>query len=131
MTVVLKEPAIRVVAMPADTNPDGDIFGGWIMSMMDLAAFVACRKIVPHKMATVAVNNLVFHNPVFVGDCVECFTEIEKVGNTSVTVNVQAFVIRRDALPGEDKLKVTEGRFVFVAIDKDRKPIPVSSPRSL
>jgi len=117
----MSEPAIKVIAMPADTNPDGDMFGGWIVSQMDLAGYLTARKIARMKMVTVAIDNILFHNPVFVGDCVECFTTIEKIGKSSITVKVDAFVERKDSAPNEAKAKVTEGRFVFVAIDKDRK----------
>ena len=119
------EPAIKVIAMPSDTNPDGDMFGGWIVSMMDLSGYLTARKISHTKMATVAIDNIVFHNPVFVGDCLECYTTIEKKGRTSLTVRVEAFVERKDHKPGTEKEKVTEGRFVFVAIDKNRRPVPI------
>lgn len=119
------EIAIKVIAMPCDTNPDGDMFGGWIVSQMDLAGYLSARKIVRKKMVTVAVDNIIFHNPVFVGDTVECHTHIEKIGNTSITVKVDAYVERKDQLPNTPKDKVTEGRFVFVAIGLDRKPVPI------
>lgn len=118
----MAEPAIKVLAMPSDTNPDGDMFGGWIVSQMDLAGYLTARKIVRQKLVTIAIDNIVFHAPVFVGDCLECFTEIEKTGRTSITVKVEAFVERKDQPADAPKAKVTEGRFVFVAIDKDRKP---------
>ncbi len=119
------EPAIKVIAMPADTNPDGEMFGGWIMSQMDLAGYVAARRRCRSKMVTVAVDNIVFHNPVLVGDCVECFAEIEKVGRTSMTVKVDVYVERK-LDPSENKVKVTEGRFVYVAIDENRRATPIS-----
>jgi acyl-CoA thioesterase YciA len=115
----MNEPAIKVLAMPRDTNPDGDMFGGWIISMMDLAGYLTARKLVQKKLVTVAVDNILFHNPVFVGDCLECYTVIEKIGRTSLTVKIDAFVERGDR---NEKDKVTEGRFVFVAIGDDRKP---------
>ncbi len=113
--------------MPSDTNPDGNMFGGWIVSMMDLAGAVEARKVVPHNLVTVAIDNIVFHNPVFVGDCVECFADVEKIGRTSVTVKVDVYVERKNRALVPNKEKVTEGRFVFVAIGEDRKPIPINS----
>jgi acyl-CoA thioesterase YciA len=123
----MQEPAIKVIAMPSDTNPDGNMFGGWIVSMMDLAGAVEARKVVRHNLVTVAIDNIVFHNPVFVGDCVECLTEVEKIGRTSVTIKVDVYVQRKDRSHGDKKEKVTEGRFVFVAIGADRKPVAINS----
>lgn len=117
-----KELVIKVVAMPSDTNPGGDMFGGWIVSQMDLAAYLHARRFVKSRMVTVAIDNLVFHKPIFVGDCVICYAWLEKIGRTSITVHVEVMVERRDSLKEE---KVTEGRFVFVAIDEERKPKPV------
>lgn len=116
------EPAIKVIAMPKDANADGDMFGGWILSMMDLAASIPAKKVAKKRIVTVAIDNINFHQPVFVGDCVECFAVVEKIGRTSITVKVDTFVERKES--GE-KEKVTEGRFVFVSIGKDRKPVPV------
>lgn len=121
----MTEPAIKVIAMPNDTNPDGDMFGGWIVSQMDLAGYLTARKIARRKLVTIAIDNIVFHSPVFVGDCLECFTRVEKTGRTSITIVVEAFVERKDKGPNEPKEKVTEGKFVFVAIDKDRNPSPI------
>lgn len=122
----MTEPAIKVIAMPADTNPDGDMFGGWIMSQMDLAAYLTARKVAQNKVVTVAMDSIVYHNPVFIGDCLECYTTIEKIGRTSITVKVETFVDRKTSLPNAPKEKVTEGRFVFVAIDSKRKPKPIA-----
>jgi len=116
------ELVIRVVAMPADTNPAGDVFGGWLLSQMDLAAWICARKHTPHRLATVALNNVVLHRPVFVGDCLLCYAHIETFGRTSVTVHVDAMVERLD---GGETEQVTEGRFVLVAIGPDRRPVPV------
>jgi len=124
----MTEPAIKVIAMPSDTNPDGDIFGGWILSQMDLAGYLTARKIARKKLVTVAMDNIVFHAPVFVGDCLECYTQVEKQGRTSITVMIEAYVERRDSKPSAAKEKVTEGRFIFVAIDKEtRKPSPIEA----
>jgi acyl-CoA thioesterase YciA len=117
-----KELVIKVVAMPSDTNPDGDMFGGWILSQMDLAAYLHARKLSHTKIVTVAIDNIVFHKPVFIGDCLVCYAVTEKVGRTSVTVKIEAMVERKES---HHKEKVTEGRFTFVAIGADRKPVPV------
>lgn len=118
-----KELVIKVVAMPADTNPDGNMFGGWIVSQMDLAAYLYARKYARSNVVTVAIDNIVFHQPVFVGDCLLCYVAIEKTGRTSLTVKVDAVVERMN---GHETVQVTEGRFVFVSIDADRKPIPLN-----
>lgn len=118
------ELVIKVVAMPGDTNPDGDMFGGWILSQMDLAAYLHARRQSRHKIVTVAIDNIVFHKPVFVGDCLVCYAVTEKVGRTSVTVKIEARVERKE---GHKEEQVTEGCFTFVAIGPDRKPVLVAS----
>lgn len=122
MSAEESELVIRVVAMPEDTNPSGDIFGGWLLSQMDLAAWVCARKQTRHRLATVALDNVVLHKPVFVGDCLLCYAKVERLGRTSITVRVDAKVERRD---GSAEEQVTEGRFVLVAIGEDRKPVPL------
>lgn len=119
-----KIPAIKVVAMPKDANSDGDIFGGWILSMMDMAGGIAARKRAGKRVVTVAMDNVVFHLPVYIGDTVECYTRIEKVGRTSLTVQVDTYVERKR---GHERLKVTEGKFVFVALSEDGKPSPIEN----
>jgi acyl-CoA thioesterase YciA len=121
-----QEPSlvIKVVAMPRDTNTDGDMFGGWILSQMDLAAYIHVRGLTRHRLVTIAIDNLKFHKPVLVGDCLTCYAVTEKIGNTSVTVKIVAKVERKISHKVED---VTEGRFVFVAIDKERNPVPLTS----
>jgi acyl-CoA thioesterase YciA len=99
------------------------MFGGWLVSQMDLAAWVKARKFSPHRLVTVAIDNIVFHKPVFVGDCLLCYAEIERVGRTSITIKVDALVER---VRTHEQEQVTEGRFVFVAIGDDYQPIPVS-----
>lgn len=122
----MQEPqlVIKVVAMPSDTNPDGDMFGGWILSQMDLAAYIHVRGSTRHRLVTIAIDNLKFHRPVFVGDCLSCYAVTEKQGSTSITVRIVAKVERKMTHQVEE---VTEGRFVFVAIDKDRKPVAFDS----
>lgn len=119
-----QSPAIKVIAMPKDANPDGDIFGGWVISMMDLAGAIVARDVSKNRVVTVAVNNMSFHLPVYIGDCVECYGEVVHVGNTSIRVKVETWVERRNDRKRE---KVTEGEFVFVALGKDRKPIKIST----
>lgn len=113
---------IRVVAMPADTNSSGDIFGGWLMSQMDLAAWVCARKQTRHRLVTVSLDGVVFHKPVYVGDCLLCYATVERIGRTSITIHVRAHAER--ALGGEE-VTVTEGRFTMVALDEDRKPVAI------
>ena len=113
------ELSLRTVAMPADTNPNGDIFGGWIMSLMDLAAGVAAGTRAKGRVATAAVSNLSFLQPVKVGDVVCVYTEITKTGRTSMTVGVEAYVLRRNQ--GE-RVRVTAAEFVLVAVDDHGKP---------
>jgi acyl-CoA thioesterase YciA len=116
------ELSLRTVAMPADTNPAGDIFGGWIMSLMDLAAGVAAGSRAKGRVATAAVSNLSFLRPVKVGDVVCVYTDIRKTGRTSVTVGVEAWVLRRNQ--GERE-KVTSGEIVLVAVDDHGTPRPL------
>jgi acyl-CoA thioesterase YciA len=113
------ELSLRTVAMPADTNPSGDIFGGYIMSLMDLAAGIAAGTRAKGRVATAAVSNLSFLQPVKVGDVVCVYTNITKTGRTSVTVDVETWVLRR--YPGE-RTRVTEANFVLVAVDDEGKP---------
>jgi acyl-CoA thioesterase YciA len=116
------ELSLRTVAMPADTNPAGDIFGGWIMSLMDLAAGVAAGTSARGRVATAAVSNLSFLQPVKVGDVVCVYTEILKEGRTSLTVGVEAYVLRRNQ--GE-RVRVTASEFVLVAVDEKGVPRPL------
>src|ERR1700749_4581047 len=113
------EPALRTIAMPADANPAGDIFGGWVLSPMDLAGGVLAHRRATGGAATVAVAGMTFHLPVFIGDEVSCYAEIVKTGRTSITVKVETWVRRN--LEGE-RMKVTEGTFTYAAIGPDHKP---------
>jgi acyl-CoA thioesterase YciA len=116
------EPALRAIAMPADANPNGDIFGGWLLSQMDLAGGTTAVRRAAGRVATVAIAGMIFRRPVFVGDEVSCYAEIVKVGRTSITLKVESWA-RRGI--GEEPIKVTEGVFTYVAIDPDRRPRPV------
>lgn len=114
-----RDPAIRVTAMPADANVYGDIFGGWLMGHMDLAAGSVASRHSHGRAVTVAMDGMQFHAPVHVGDDVSVYAALEKVGRTSMTIAVEAWARDRHADRGR---KVTEARFVFVAVDEDRKP---------
>jgi acyl-CoA thioesterase YciA len=113
------ELSLRTVAMPADTNPNGDIFGGWIMSLMDLAAGISAGTRAKGRVATAAVSNLSFLQPVKVGDVVCVYTDITKTGRTSITIAVEAHVLRRNQ--GE-RVRVTAAEFVLVAVDDHGVP---------
>lgn len=114
---------IRTLAMPADTNPAGDIFGGWVMSQMDIAGAIAAVERVKGRVVTVAVDSMTFIAPVKVGDVLCVYTDIQRIGTTSITVGLEAWV-RRNRL--DDRTKVTEARFVYVSLDENgqKRPIP-------
>lgn len=116
------EPAIRITAMPADANPAGDIFGGWLMAQMDMAAGIVAARRAKGRAATIAVEGMTFHHPVHVGDEVSVYAHLSRAGRTSMTIDVETW---RRARTGEDRQKVTQARFFFVAIDDDRKPRPL------
>jgi acyl-CoA thioesterase YciA len=120
-----KEPTLRVVPMPADENQAGDIFGGWIMSQVDIAGSVAAVRVARGRVATVAVNSFQFKQPVLVGDLVSFYAEVVRVGRTSITVNVEVYAQRRPER--EEVVKVTEATLTFVALDEMRRPRVVSA----
>ena len=115
------ELSIRTQAMPADTNPSGDIFGGWVLSQMDIAGGVFSSSLARGRTVTVAVDGMTFHRPVLVGDILCCYVQNMKTGTTSLSVKVEAWVSRNFR-----RFKVTEGIFTYVAIDEDRKPRPIA-----
>lgn len=166
--------AVQTLAMPADTNPYGDIFGGWLLSQMDIAGAITAGEIANNRVVTIALDKMMFAKPVFVGDVLKCYTTIERIGNTSITILVEAYATRvsdsssfeksngpinliggaggsgDDARGGsvsiigssitagviyrstEERVagqteKVTEGRFTYVSIDRDRNPRPIKS----
>lgn len=121
-----REPAIRVMATVADTNAVGDIFGGWIMSQVDIAGSIPAHRLAKGRVVTVAVNSFQFHEPVYVGDVVSCYADIEKIGQTSITVFVEVFAEREQ---GDEVLhiKVTEATLTYVAVDRNGRPRPVRS----
>jgi len=120
-----KDPTLRVVPMPADENQSGDIFGGWIMSQVDIAGSVAAVRIARGRVATVAVNSFQFRQPVLVGDLVSFYAEVVRVGRTSITVNVEVYAQRRPER--EEVVKVTEATLTYVAIDSNRQPRVVTA----
>ena len=112
-------PLIRVMAMPADANPNGDIFGGWLLAQMDLAGGNLAVRRARGRCATVAVDGMVFHEPVFVGDEVSCYGELVETGRSSMTIRIEAW--RRDLATAEVR-KVTQAIFTYVALGEDRRP---------
>lgn len=127
-TIDVKHPqgelAIRTLAMPADTNVNGDIFGGWVLSYMDLAGSSIARKHAKCRVVTIAIDKMVFLAPVHVGDFVCCYGELLKIGHTSLTIRIETYA--------NDEIKscrraVTEGIFTYVAIDQNGRPIPVDA----
>ena len=119
-----KEPTLRVIPMPSDASHTGDIFGGWIMSQVDLAGSIPAVRLAKGRVATVAVNSFVFKQPVFVGDLVSFYAEVVKIGRTSITVDVTVYAQRRPER--EECVKVTEAVLTYVAVDRDRRPRVVS-----
>lgn len=113
------QPALRTLAMPADANVNGDIFGGWVLAQMDLAGAVPAAARARGRIATVAIEAMRFHKPVFVGDLVSCYARILRCGNTSLTVAVETWAKRHLST---EEVRVTEGTFVYVAIDEQRRP---------
>ena len=115
-----RQPALRVVPMPSDANFTGDIFGGWIMSQVDIAGAIPAIRRARGRVVTVAVNSFTFKQPVFVGDLVSLYADIVRVGRSSITVDVEVFV-QRGPLDIEC-VKVTEATLTYVAVDENRKP---------
>ena len=119
-----KEPILRVVPMPADSNSCGDIFGGWVMSQVDVAGSIPAIRTARGRVATVAVNSFVFRQPVMVGDLVSFYAEVIKIGRTSITVEVEVYAQRNPEK--EETVKVTEATLTYVAVDAQRRPRVVS-----
>ena len=116
------ELAVRTLAMPADTNPSGDVFGGWLMSLMDVAGGIAAGERAGGRVATVAVTDMAFLRPVKVGDVVCCYTDLVRKGRTSLTFRVEAWALRQRL---GDRIQVTSADFTYVALDGDGKPRPI------
>ena len=118
-----RQLVMRVMPMPADANGNGDIFGGWIMAQVDLAGAVLPARIAKGRIATVAVNEFVFKQPVSMGDLLSFYAKVERIGRTSVTVNVEVYAERNPA--DLHVVKVTEANLTYVAIDHEGKPRPI------
>ncbi len=118
---------LRTLAMPADTNANGDIFGGWIMSQLDLAGGILAKEISSGRIVTVSVSSIAFKKPVKVGDVVCCYGECTKIGRTSMSINLEVWVkpIRVDGIG--DRFQVCEATFNYVAIDSDGRPRPINA----
>lgn len=124
-----RAPELRTIAMPADTNASGDIFGGWLLAQMDLAGGSYAIQAARGRVATVGIEAMSFHRPVYVGDLVSCYCRTVRVGNTSLAVQVETWVRRRGRgarAPEIENLKVTEGVFTYVALNEDgsKRPVP-------
>ncbi len=120
---------LRTLAMPADTNPDGDIFGGWIMSQMDIAGGIMAREKTCSRIVTVAVESITFIKPVHVGDVVCCYGEVVKIGTTSIAINLEVWVKPSLNRPAREELKfqVTKAAFTYVAVDRSGKKQVIQS----
>jgi acyl-CoA thioesterase YciA len=118
----------RTIAVPADTNPWGDIFGGWILSLMDIAAGSIAARLARGSIATKAIKEVTFDTPIFIGDEVSVYAEIEKIGNTSVTLNVYVTIRRKGQ---DEEIDAVRGTFVMVALDENRRPRPVRQKWSM
>lgn len=116
-------PMLRIMPLPRDTNRFGTVFGGFILSQIDIAGSLEARKMAPLNFVTVAIDKVVFLNPVYVGDLVSLYTETIRVGTTSITVKVDVFA---DRIDGKNKhVPVTEAELTYVAVDENRKPKPI------
>jgi len=124
VTLPAEQPTTRVLAMPADTNASGDIFGGWIMSQVDIAGSVVAHREANGRVVTVAVNEFQFHEPVYVGDLISCYASISRVGKTSIAVQVDVYAERNR----DDSVcvQVTQAQLTYVAVDENGRPRPVS-----
>ena len=122
-----KDPTLRVVPMPSDVNYSGDIFGGWIMSQVDIAGSIPAAQISHGRIVTIAVNSFLFKEPVMIGDLVSFYAEVVRVGRTSITVDVEVYAQRRSL---HEIVKVTEATLTYVAVDDQRRPRPVVAETS-
>ena len=112
----------RTIAVPADTNPWGDIFGGWILSLMDIAAGTIAARIAKGTIATKAITDVTFDTPIFVGDEVSVYSQLEKIGNTSITLNISVSIKRKGH---NEEIDAVKGKFIMVALNENRRPRPV------
>ena len=123
-TVPCGDLAMRTLAMPADTNQNGDIFGGWLLSQMDIGGSIFAYKIAKGRTVTVAIDAMTFVKPVYIGDVVSVHAQTIRIGRTWITIRVEAWVMRRNT---SDSILVTNGNFTYVAIDEAGRPRPVAS----
>ena len=122
-----RQPVLRIVPMPADTNAHGTIFGGWVMAQVDIAGSIPAWERAAGPVVTVAVNSFIFKEPVFVGDIVSFYAKVLKVGRTSITVDVEVFA-QRGRTGTKETVKVTEAQLTYVAVDAQRRPRTVPDP---
>jgi acyl-CoA thioesterase YciA len=115
-----QQPTLRIVPMPADTNYEGSIFGGWLLSQVDIAGSIAAIQRARGRVTTVAVNSVEFHEPVFVGDVISCYAEVVRVGRSSITVKVDVYAERNPERV--QVIRVTQAVLTYVALDKDLRP---------
>jgi acyl-CoA thioesterase YciA len=118
------ELSLRTLAMPADTNQNGDVFGGWLLSQMDIGGSIFAYKTAQRRNVTVAIDAMTFRKPVYVGDVVSVYTETIRTGRTSITIHIEAWVMRRNE---SHAILVTDGNFTYVAIDDQGRPCPVTA----
>lgn len=120
-------PALRTFAMPADSNANGDIFGGWLLAQMDLASGATAYEYAGGRVVTVGIEAMSFHKPVFIGDEMSVYTDVARTGKTSVTIRVECWARRRET---REYLKVTEGLFTFVRIGENRLPTTITAEKA-
>ena len=125
------EPRIKIVAMPSDTNPAGNIFGGWILSQIDLAGAIAARELAQIRVVTISMKEVIFKEPVFIGDIVSCYAKITHVGSTSITTEVKVVVQRLNAQGFCECVTVTTAEVTYVSVDEkgEKKPIDIDWKR--
>ncbi|MBT0611715.1 acyl-CoA thioesterase [Campylobacter hyointestinalis] len=121
------EPRIKIVAMPSDTNPAGNIFGGWILSQIDLAGSIAARELAPTRVVTISMKEVIFKEPVFIGDIVSCYAKVINVGNTSITTAVKVVVQRLNDGGFVECVPVTTAEVTYVSVDKSGNKKPIST----
>lgn len=119
-------PTLKIIPMLPDSNPNGDIFGGWILSQMDLAGASRAFQYVGGRIVTVGVEAISFHKPVFLGDEVSFYTQISKVGQTSITIKIESWALRHAFGRNYEYIRVTEGLYTYVHIDENRKPSQIA-----
>ncbi|KAB0613299.1 acyl-CoA thioesterase [Campylobacter hyointestinalis] len=121
------EPRIKIVAMPSDTNPAGNIFGGWILSQIDLAGSIAAKELAPTRVVTISMKEVIFKEPVFIGDIVSCYAKVTNVGNTSITTAVKVVVERLNDGGFLECVPVTTAEVTYVSVDKSGNKKPISA----